>query len=829
MLLETYQKKRQFDNTPEPQGGTRKKSSSSMFVVQQHDATRFHYDFRIEVNGVLVSWAIPKQPVRDPKVKRLAIKTEDHPLEYADFEGVIPEGNYGAGPVMIWDKGTYAVPTTADPKTVQKIVSEEIENGKIKIVLNGEKLKGTFTLVKLDNEKRNEWLFFKIKDRYVQTKTVKQDFSVKTGRTLDQIRNKNGEIPRDPHAFLKRFNIEAAVESSVPKDVHPMLATLIDEPFDNKDWLFEIKLDGYRTIAETGKEVRLHSRKGEIVNEKYPSLVEALQKIPDNMLLDGEIVVLDESGRSSFEMLQKWQKEHKGKLQFQIFDVLHWRGFDLRLVPLHKRKNLLRQILPQTKFVQYLAHIEENGEKFFQEIVKQGFEGIVAKQKNSYYEPAKRSDQWLKIKNIKYTEAIICGYTEPEGSRKHFGSLALGVYDNKKLIYIGNVGTGFDEKELKSLHRKLKKIHRKSQPFDEEIEADRPTQWLRLKYVCQVKYREWTDDQKLRQAVYIGLREDKKPEEIALEEYEDTAELLHKEPLPEDVSEKNRKKIFWPEEGYTKGDVLDYYDQVAEYILPYLKDRPQTLYRTPDGLKKDGFYQKNVAGKVPEWIETIRLRSESAEREIEFLLCQNKQTLMFMINWGCVELHTWNSRIETLDYPDYAVFDLDPFGVSFDSVIAVAKEIHALLDDLEVPHFPKTSGGSGMHIYVPTKAQYTYEQVRQFTKLIQLIIHSKLPKITSFERMPQNRKGKVYLDYLQNARGKNMITPYSLRPKPEASVSTPLGWDEVKEGIRPTDFTLANIIKRLNEKGDLWNGMFELGFDMRDTIAKLQPLIEEMQ
>ncbi len=811
MALEKYKKKRDFKQTSEPKAKVAKSSGALRFVVQKHAATRLHYDFRLELNGVLKSWAVPKGPSLNPKNKRLAMMVEDHPLDYQNFEGVIPEGNYGAGEVIVWDKGTYRILASKDRKTIEKAVTEELKKGDIKIFLDGEKLKGEFALVRIkDPKQKNAWLLIKHNDDYARITDDFSEFSVVSGKSLDQLAHSGGEVETDGIA-----------KADMPHDVIPQLSTLIDEPFDDKDWVFELKHDGYRAMAEIYHDkAKLYSRNNISFNDKYPEIVESLKKIKAEAVIDGEVVALDKKGNASFQNLQEYSSTSGLHLMYYVFDILYFNGFDLRSMPLLKRKEILKKLLPKISNIKYSDHIPENGKKLFKTAVKNGVEGVIGKRKDSFYQAGVRSKDWVKIKATKTQEAVICGYTLPKGKRSVLGALVLGVYERESLKYIGNVGTGFTENTLELLEKKLKALRRKEPTLKTDIELPKGVTWVEPKLICEVTYTEWTKDKLMRHPSFIGLREDKNPIDVGYESAKKETNVKRK------VELSNLKKIYWPEEKYTKGDLIEYYENVAEYLLPHLKDRPESLHRNPNGIIDKGFFQKNIDEKVPEWLETIPIVSESKNEEINFMLCQNVETLLFMANWGCIELNPWSSSVGSLDNPDYCVFDLDPLDTPFTNVVKVALEVKKILDEIKVPAFVKTSGSKGMHIFIPLKKGYMYEQSQQFAKVIELIVNSRLPDITSLERMPDQRRGKVYLDYLQNSKGKTMASIYSARPKPGATASTPLDWSEVNAKLDPKIFTIKTLPKRLQKEGDLWKDIFETEVDLIKSIELLSKMIK---
>ncbi|MBF6607937.1 MAG: DNA ligase D [Flavobacterium sp.] len=880
MALEKYNTKRDFNKTKEPKGVKKPSKGDLRFVVQKHAASRLHYDFRLEIDGVLVSWAVPKGPSADPADKRLAMQTEDHPMDYIDFEGTIPKGQYGGGTVMVWDIGTYHAEGNDDSKKDNSLMKKQLADGSIKVTLNGEKLKGSWHLVPMKSKDDSKpWLMMKAKDEHAATDKEYDGLSVLTKRDLDEIAKGNEVWQSNRNADEPKNNSTSTTADFTPEDLanavkisefpswKPMLATLADEPFDNADWIFETKFDGYRALAEikNGK-AKLISRNSNTFT-KYPEIVAELEDISSDVVIDGEIVVEDGKGKSWFQWLQhRGEKPKRGQLKFYVFDILYFNGFDLRKLDLLLRKKILRAVLPELESVLYSEHIVGDGLKAFAAAEKSGGEGIIAKKASSKYSTNKRSKEWLKIKTEKQQEMVIGGFTEPQGGRKGLGAILCGFYDGKELRYSGKVGSGFSDAILKELRTKLDKIERKSSPFvDPPKESN--VHWVSPKLVAQIKFSELTETNAMRHPVYLGLRPDKKAGEVTLELPEVEADQVEgsttepngtsenansdktgskkatakklksatkfaKQPpeklsasqvkeLTDQVAFTNLNKVFYPKDKITKGDVISYYNSIADYILPYLIDRPQSLRRTPNGVKDQGFFQKNVGGMVPKWIKTRKIRSESKEEPIEYLLCQDKDTLLFLANWGCIELNPWSSRVGSLNNPDYIIFDLDPKDAPLENIIKTARKVKEVLDKLNVPGYIKTSGGNGLHVFIPVKPKYTYEQTRNFSHLVSQMVNRDLPDITSLERMPSKRKGMVYLDFLQNGKGKTMASIYSLRPREGAGVSTPLEWDEIDENFDLKNYNIFTILPRLKEKGDLWKGIFDNAIDLKQVLANL--------
>jgi bifunctional non-homologous end joining protein LigD len=844
MSLTDYRRKRRFAETPEPTGGIASKNGPLRFVVQKHHASHLHYDFRLEVDGALKSWAVPKGPSLDPTQKRLAMQVEDHPLDYRSFEGTIPAGNYGAGTVMVWDEGFVRSEDGADRKTSEQALRSGIEKGRLSFVLEGSKLAGEFSLVRLPRGGRNSWLLIKKSDEAAGDDDVlAQDRSAVSGRSLEEIAA--GKPLKKAAAKAKTTRRRPTRESSVaelPKErggnfVKPMLATLVDEPFDREGWIFEIKWDGYRAIAESSKRsVRLYSRNQKSFETRFAPIVESLKSLKEKAVIDGEIVVLDEDGRSSFQGLQNYQKTGQGTLRFVAFDLLSLGGKNLRKKPLVERKAALAELIKGVPQLMMSDHVEVTGKAFFEAARKRNLEGVIAKDGASLYREGERSGDWLKIKTHLRQEAVIGGFTAPRGSRVGIGALVLGVYDDRSLVYIGHTGGGFDSAGLASIRSRLEKLVRKTCPFAEEPAVNAPVQWVSPKLACEVRFQEWTTDGRMRQPIFLGLREDKEASAVRREQPMDAERTVMparkkqtkarprtaKATAVGEPALTNLDKLYWPDDGFTKGDAIAYYREVSEVILPYLIDRPESLHRHPNGINRPSFFQKDVGKQPPpDFVDTIDLHSESTNETIKYLLCQNQASLLYLANLGCIELNPWHSRTESLDRPDYLLMDLDPQGQPFDEVVRTAQTVRRILEDAGASCWCKTSGKRGLHITVPLAARYEYEQVRQFAELVANFVHEKLPETTSIVRSPAKRRERIYLDYLQNARGQTVAAPYSIRPAPGATVSTPLRWSEVKKGLDPTKFTIKTMPKRIAKFGDLWKGVLGKGADLGKLLAKL--------
>lgn len=848
MSLSKYNQKRDFKQTREPKGKIEKSASELIFVVQKHAASHLHYDFRLEMDGVLKSWAVPKGPSMDPEVKRLAMMVEDHPYSYKDFEGTIPEGNYGAGNVIVWDNGTY----TSDEKTAsdEKKLLSDLAKGHLSFILKGKKLKGEFSLVKLHGKQENAWLLIKKNDKYASEEDIlEKNKSVISKRSLEQLvekseklTSKSEEKTTEKKAVKKKSNPKA----DIAEFLKPMLASVSEKPFDDDEWIFENKYDGYRTIAVINpQQVDLFSRNELSFNANFKPIAEELKQIDHTVVLDGEIVVENDAGRADFQLLQNYMKTGIGNLKYYVFDLLNLDGNLITELSLLERKELLKILFNKYPFsnVSYSEHTLGDGIKQFEKAVKNKTEGIIAKRADSTYTINRRSTNWLKIKTANEEEAIIIGITEPRNSRKYFGALLLGQYDGKKLQYIGKCGTGFTETTLKDLYNKLETLFTAKSPLDEKIPIRDKIQWVNPKVVCQVKFSEWTQDQHLRHPVYLGIRIDKKAEEVFLSFPKDDSTQLNSDEMtitPENKKEKtendydlkvgktvlhltNQNKVYFPKDGITKGDIIHYYNEVSELILPYLKDRPESMNRFPNGIDSPSFYQKDVdVDKIPKWLKTKKVFSESNNADIDYLICNNKETLLYMANLGCIEMNPWNSTTKHIQNPDWLVIDLDPAGNDFAPVVTTALVVKEVLDELETECLCKTSGASGLHIYIPLGAKYDYDSIKILGELIAKEVQSRLPDITSIERSIKKRKNKLYIDFLQNRRGQTLAAPYSVRPKPGATVSTPLEWSEVNEKLHPSQFTIKNVLKRFEKKGDLWTPVLSKGADIKKIIHKLE-------
>jgi len=812
--LSTYRAKRAFDRTPEPGGlaPTAAPKPGGLLIVHMHDATRLHWDLRLEMNGVLMSWAVPKSPSANPADKRLAVRVEDHPLEYGDFEGVIPEGNYGAGTVIVWDRGVW-VPLEDR--------YEGLEKGKLLFELRGYKLRGRWTLIKLKKTPK-EWLLIKERDEYVSTEPYSKE-SVLSGLTNDELRNAKQRAEPIKKELEK---LGAPKRNLRVEDTELMLAETRDEPFSKAGWLFEVKLDGYRMRAACqGGAPILYSRKGLDFTESFPEIARAIKAIPfEGMILDGELVVLNESGHPSFNKLQARAKlgarEAKraaieSPATLYVFDLLAFEGYDLRKLPLIKRKEILQKILPPTGPLRYSEHFEKNGEALYEQVVNLGLEGIVAKKADSPYRNGRSSD-WLKIRADRIDDFVVVGFSKPKGSRGGFGSLHVGAYKDGRLIYCGRAGSGFSGDQLSEISATLQSLVRKTPPCDPPENGALPKgtdhTWVEPRLVCDVRYKEFTKDGLLRQSVFVRFRDDKKPEDVQMPGHEKRDTGNEKDPeasvtfpvsrVPlREVKFSNLDKVFWPEEGYTKGDLIEYYRSMGPWLLPYLKNRPVVLTRYPDGINGKSFYQKDAPGFVPDWIQTIPIWSEDTQRDIQYFVANDIETLVYLVNLGTIPLHIWMSRIDDLTRPDWCLIDLDPKEAPFEHVITLAKTMKTVCDEVDMPAFIKTTGKSGLHIMLPLGRQLTYAQCLQLAMLFARLVTDQHTDVATTARTISKREGKVYVDAFQNRAGQLMVAPYSVRPSPKAPVSMPIEWDEVNGKLHNTNFTIANALKRMQKLG----------------------------
>jgi bifunctional non-homologous end joining protein LigD len=767
VTLEDYRKKRRPEKTPEPFGAGEGGGERPVFVVQRHAARRLHYDFRLERNGALASWAVPKGiPLRKGE-RHLAVHVEDHPLEYGSFEGTIPAGQYGAGTVEIWDRGWYAL-------------LEEKKNGGLTVRLHGERLDGVWTLVpaKLDGDPKN-WLILRKDD--------------------------------SPAARLR---------------YRPMLATLADTLPHGEGWVYEPKWDGYRAIVTVASgEVTFTSRNGNDLTQRFAELARRVGPAirSADAVLDGEICALDDQGRSRFSLLQ----EGAGTLALAVFDLLELDGQPLVDLPLAERRKRLEKLVDANAGGVILSPQFEDGDALLEAARQQGLEGVVAKRVDSRYQLGRRSNDWRKVKVRQSQEVVTVGYTKGQGRRSSgFGSLVVAVHEAGGLRWAGNVGTGFSDSEIERLLKIFKPLERPDSPLAETPKMPRVRRgdvvWLEPKLVAQVEFAEWTHEGRLRAPVYLGLREDKSPSEVRKE----------REPVPSvfrkgrrELRVSNLDKVFWPDEGITKGDLIAYYRDVAEVLVPHLRKRPFTMKRYPDGWKGKHFFQKQAPSHMPSWIERVPLPASTREGEkkiIEYALVNDELALLWMVNMGCIDMHAWSSRVDKPERPDWVMFDLDPAeGATFDDVVTVARLVKDTLDLLELQGYPKTSGSRGIHILVPVARRHTFGDARDFASIVAGALARAHPGLVTTEWSRKKRKG-VLVDANQNRAGATNASVYSVRPRAGAPVSTPLRWEEVVPGLDFTAFTMEAVLDRVARDGDLFAGVLAGGQSLTKALHALR-------
>jgi len=875
-MLEEYARKRKFSRTPEPPPAPQSASKldGSFFCVQRHDATQLHYDFRLEVEGVLKSWAIPKGPSLDPAVRHLAVHVEDHPLEYGSFEGNIPAGEYGAGSVMLWDRGTYEL---LDPGVT---APQQLARGDFKFRLAGKKLHGDFALVLMKNRgKGNEWLLIKKRDEFATTGWNVEDYaaSVSSGRTQEEIaqnlparkskrrtagdtervweskrpaakasktrtktHTKAAAKPKIKNAAFDPAGLTGARAAPLPEWFEPMSASIAVQPPAGDDWLFEVKWDGVRALCFLdGEEVSIYSRTGRRTERQYPELsvlphfVAARQAV-----LDGEITVLDAKGVSRFELIQpriantdSAAVAHLARstpVVLWVFDVLYLDGYDLRNVALLDRRRALKAILTPSPVIRISQAFAGAGEELLAAARENGLEGILAKHASSRYE-SQRSREWLKLKLVNEQEFLICGFTA--GKRDEFGALVLGLQEDGQLVWAGNVGTGFNAQNLRDLRAKLEPLISKRAPFEAGSQPKiRGVTWVRPELVAMIKFANWTADKHLRAPVYLGLRDDVHPAAVHRESPSPLLSGAEEDvSLPIDgrrLKLTNLNKVLFPEDRYTKRDLLNYYDAVAHLILPHLKDRPLSLKRYPDGIDAEYFFQKNMPANQGAWLRTVKIWSEHTPKPANFVLADDRASLLYLANLACIDQNPWMSRVNSIDSPDFVLIDLDPYECGYDKIVEAALLVRKVLDSIGLTGYPKTTGGDGMHIYIPFEAVYTYDQSRSFAELLARLVIAERPELFTTPRgVAQREKNRVYFDYLQNGKSKTIAAPYSVRAYPHAPVSTPLNWREVIKGLSPTEFTIRNTADRFARTGDLFEGVLKKPQRIEAALERLEKLV----
>lgn len=814
--LQAYHKKRNFKKTSEPKGRKPKKKPSKklLYVIQKHAASHLHYDLRLELEGVLKSWAVPKGPSLDPSVKRLAVHVEDHPLEYGGFEGIIPEGEYGGGTVMLWDTGEWQIEQD-DPVGAYK-------KGRMTFLLKGKKLKGLWSLVQLKNNPKN-WLLIKVKDKYARSEseydiTEAKPLSVLTRRTMDGIANLNKKIKKTTKK-MNVTNLISAKKTKIPKIIFPQLATLVDNPPQGDQWLHEIKLDGYRLICFIqDQDIKLMTRRGQNWTNKFKNIVKEIKRLKiKSAVLDGEVVAIDQQKRFNFQLLQNTIHDHaKGKLIYYVFDLIYYDGHDLSKTPLIERKKILFQLLNSvnSKAVIYNDHIMGHGEAVFKEACQMELEGIVSKRVESHY-VQKRTKNWLKVKCKKRQEFVVGGFTKSQGRRKYFGSLLLGVYEDHQLQYCGHVGTGFTESTLESMAVLLQKYKTDHMPFKSRPPDVKQVTWVEPRLVVEVEFSDWTDSKILRMPSFKGLREEKQPRKMMLEKshavsQKKSGKKSNNNNLDFNYPLTNPEKILYPEGNITKLQLARYYETIHEWMLPYIINRPLTLLRCPQGIEHKCFYQKHLHETTVESLHPVKIKEK--DKIEEYLYLKNGEGLIALVQLGVLEIHAWNCHVDDIEKPDMIVFDLDPApDVMWKKVIHAAVFVKEQLEKLKLKSFVRTTGGKGLHVVVPIIRQYNWDEVTAFAHAFVDYLVALEPDNYVGIMTKSKRKGKIYIDYLRNQRGATSIASYSTRAKGNAPVATPLSWDELSPRIKSTAYTIENLPSRLAKlKKDPWKDFFKI-------------------
>lgn len=842
MALEKYREKRHPNHTPEPfgQSDVRRSPAGAMFVIQKHAARALHYDFRLEMEGVLRSWAVPRGPSLNPKDKRLAVMVEDHPLEYGDFEGRIPKGNYGAGSVIVWDRGTYRLldPDVGDAATA-------VRHGKIDLELNGFKLHGGFTLVRTAGQSRpadrkEQWLLIKKRDDFASDEDVLVEHprSVLSGLTVEETAEADSADER-VRARLTRLKPQPLTVPYAALSFPLTLAKTVDNPFDGKNWLFELKYDGVRALAIRDREhVKLFGRNQREITRRYPEIVLALAAMPfERFVIDGEIAALDQNGRPSFQLLQRRMHQDDPReaerlslaapVMMFAFDLLAFDEFDLRSLSLEDRKSVLVEMVRGEGPVRYCDHVVMRGKEFFQLAANAKLEGILAKRRDSPYRGV-RTDDWLKIKCPQIDRFVIGGWTDPAGARTHFGALLIGQYEpSGELRFVSRVGTGFNERKLREIHAMLEQRSERISPFrrarpGEAAPPSRVSHFCAPELVSEVRFGEWTNDGGIRHPSFLKLVEGVDPRECHYGNPDAAAPQAETVTVPVDQSEDsmsepahafkitNPGKIFWPDEGYTKGDLIEYYETLAPWMLPYLKDRPVVLTRYPNGINGKSFYQKDAPAFAPSWIRTTKIWSEDTQRDIAYFVLESAESIAYMANLGAIPIHIWSSRTAHLERPDWLLFDIDPKGSTTEKAVIVARETGAVLREIGLRPYLKTSGQMGFHVVVGLVPEYTYEQARMFSDLVARVVEQRIPQHATLIRHKDRRAGKVYIDWMQLAHGQTIAAPFAVRPVSGAPVSAPLEWDELTDDLDPRRWNIRSMPKRIaRTKHDSFLGAIE--------------------
>ena len=868
--LKRYRAKRDFGRTPEPSGDPGSAGAAApppvggrRFVVQRHRATRLHYDFRLEVDGVLVSWAVPKGPSLDPASKRAAFHVEDHPIDYFDFEGTIPKGEYGGGDVIVWDWGTYEPEATDDP-------GKSLRDGELKFSLRGEKLNGRFTIVKTKGwdgpgSRRSDqeaWLLIKKRDDMAVDGWDAESHlkSVKTGRTNDEVAagDRPKTAPRSVPAVAQAAT-SASASSRMPAFIEPMTATLAEHAFDDQDWLFEVKWDGYRVQAHVRDgQTSLYTRRGLNAAEYFPELAGPPSWLDANeAIVDGEVVALNAAGESDFGLLQARGRNRRARsasavIDYVVFDLLYLDGVSLLGQPLEDRKRLLRSVVRDGAHVHFASHVVGDGLAFYDAVAARGLEGIVAKRRRSRYEPGRRSKEWLKVKRHSEQEFVVGGWTTRQGSDSDLGALMVGTFEDGHLRPVGKVGTGFDARERTRLVELLTPLAQSAAPF-QPVPTEAGARWVSPELVVRIEFAEWTSDGNLRAPSYRGLELDADPASVLRERPEpvavarpvvaargsvepdpdppshrrgapavegsgalSAAELAALDALPPSGGQwtlgdrtlklSNLGKVLWPADGITKRDLIRYHAQIAPYLLPYLRDRALTLQRYPDGVATKGFWQKQVPSHAPDWLGRWPWKSTSTGESIDYLLADSAATLVWVANEAAIDIHPSTFKVERPDRPTWALVDVDPGSrTSWDELLLLTRLYRTALDHLGLRGFPKLTGQRGIQVWIPVKPTYTFDQTRDWVADLSHQIAAAAPELVSWKWEKAQRDGLARLDYTQNAWNKTLVAPYSVRPVAGAPVSAPIRWDELDHpDLRPNSWTIRTALGRLADVGDLF-------------------------
>lgn len=845
--LKEYQRKRDFKKTPEPGPKLKHTRTGRRYLIQKHDASHLHYDLRLEHDGVLLSWAIPKGPSLVPGDKRLAVHVEDHPIEYGSFEGTIPEDQYGGGTVMLWDRGEWE--PTKDP-------TWGLEHGLLEFKLHGEKLQGEWVLTRMgkrDGDRRENWLLIKRRDEAARAGKdpdilEEKPLSVSTGRSLPEIAGEASEVwesgkPSSKTARTRRArkreeqaetepvelnpaDLPGARKASFPESLKPQLATLTTEVPQGEDWLHEIKFDGYRLLCMIDKgKLKLITRNGNDWTRKFPDIVRAVGSLSvKQAVLDGELVAMTREGVSDFQSLQNALSGGEQKLVYYVFDMPYCAGYDVSRAPLTERKRLLRDLLAGASLpeLKYSDHIRGNGQAVFDNACKLGMEGIVCKRADSPYEQ-KRSSHWVKVKCVKRQEFVVCGYTDPGGSRSGFGALLLAYYDEDTLVYCGRVGTGFNEKLLRELYKRLSGMQVSKPPVSNPPKgaAGRGAHWISPELVAEVEFTEWTDEGMLRHPSFVGMREDKSARQVVRESVMPAStpttpqELASSSSKDQDsvvagVHLTNPDRVLYPEQALTKAHLARFYESIAEYILPHVVNRPLALVRCPRGRSEKCFFQKHVSENLPESIKGLPIRESKGVQQT--VMIEDLAGLIGLVQIGALEVHLWGSRADDVEKPDRVVFDLDPGpGVEWEEVNEAAVRVRDLLEELGLVSFAKTSGGKGLHVIAPIARRQNWDEIKKITEALALSMSHDAPDKYVANMAKSKRQGRIFIDYLRNGRGATSVAPYSTRAHPGAPVSTPIAWSELSSTLKADSFTVENLPERLKRmKKDPWREFFKV-------------------